>query len=57
MSGREISDVELFVTCLVDLVRPQAGIAAVAALEERGCRVHFSDQQTCCGNLPIMRAM
>ncbi len=49
MSGREISDVELFVTCLVDLVRPQAGIAAVAALEERGCRVHFSDQQTCCG--------
>jgi len=38
----------LFVTCLVDLVRPQVGFAAVKLLEESGCDVEVP-VQTCCG--------
>ena len=41
--------VGLFVTCLVDLVRPQVGFAAVKLLEQAGCTVEVPDVQTCCG--------
>jgi L-lactate dehydrogenase complex protein LldE len=41
--------VGLFVTCLVDLVRPQIGFAAVKLLEEAGCAVEVPEAQTCCG--------
>jgi L-lactate dehydrogenase complex protein LldE len=41
--------VGLFVTCLVDLVRPSVGFAAVALLERAGCRVRVPEAQTCCG--------
>ncbi len=41
--------VALFVTCLVDLMRPSTGFAAVKLLEDAGCRVSVPDQQTCCG--------
>ncbi|HEX3673847.1 MAG TPA: (Fe-S)-binding protein [Rhizomicrobium sp.] len=41
--------VGLFVTCLVDLVRPQVGFAAVKLLEESGCTVEVPPAQTCCG--------
>jgi L-lactate dehydrogenase complex protein LldE len=40
--------VGLFVTCLVDLIRPSVGFAAVKLLEEAGCRVDVP-VQTCCG--------
>ena len=40
--------VGLFVTCLVDLVRPQVGFAAVTLLEQAGCEVEVP-AQTCCG--------
>ena len=40
--------VGLFVTCLVDLVRPSVGFAAVKLLEQAGCEVHVP-VQTCCG--------
>lgn len=40
--------VGLFVTCLVDLVRPQVGFAAVKLLEQAGCDVEVP-VQTCCG--------
>ncbi|MBV9570236.1 MAG: (Fe-S)-binding protein [Alphaproteobacteria bacterium] len=40
--------VGLFVTCLVDLVRPQIGFAAVKLLEQAGCDVEVP-VQTCCG--------
>ena len=39
----------LFVTCLVDLMRPTVGFAAVRLLEEAGCRVTVPAEQTCCG--------
>ncbi len=41
--------VGLFVTCLVDLIRPTVGFAAVKLLEAAGCRVEVPAAQTCCG--------
>jgi L-lactate dehydrogenase complex protein LldE len=41
--------VGLFVTCLVDTMRPQIGFAALRLLEEAGCTVEVPQQQTCCG--------
>jgi L-lactate dehydrogenase complex protein LldE len=41
--------VGLFVTCLVDLMRPSVGFAAVKLLEDAGCRVEVPETQTCCG--------
>ncbi|MXQ14440.1 (Fe-S)-binding protein [Microvirga makkahensis] len=40
--------VGLFVTCLVDLMRPSVGFAAVKLLEDAGCTVE-APVQTCCG--------
>jgi L-lactate dehydrogenase complex protein LldE len=40
--------VALFVTCLVDLIRPTVGFAAVKLLEDQGCTVEVPSQ-TCCG--------
>ncbi|HSV00654.1 MAG TPA: (Fe-S)-binding protein [Roseiarcus sp.] len=40
--------VGLFVTCLVDIIRPSVGFAAVKLLEDAGCRVVVPGQ-TCCG--------
>jgi L-lactate dehydrogenase complex protein LldE len=40
--------VGLFVTCLVDLMRPSIGFAAVKLLEDAGCTVEVP-VQTCCG--------
>ncbi|MBL6076988.1 (Fe-S)-binding protein [Belnapia sp. T18] len=41
--------VALFVTCLVDLYRPNVGFSAIALLEEAGCQVEVPRAQTCCG--------
>jgi len=41
--------VGLFVTCLVDLMRPSIGFAAVKLLEAAGCEVFVPPAQTCCG--------
>ena len=41
--------VGLFVTCLVDLMRPSVGFAAVKLLEQAGCTVDAPAAQTCCG--------
>lgn len=41
--------VGLFVTCLVDLVRPEIGFSVVKLLERAGCAVHVPPTQTCCG--------
>jgi len=40
--------VGLFVTCLVDTLRPSVGFAAVRLLEDAGCKV-IVPAQTCCG--------
>jgi L-lactate dehydrogenase complex protein LldE len=41
--------VGLFVTCLVDLMRPGIGFAALRLLEDAGCEVVVPGTQTCCG--------
>ncbi len=41
--------VALFVTCLVDLYRPNVGFSAIALLERAGCTVEVPPTQTCCG--------
>jgi len=41
--------VSLFVTCIVDQVFPQVGIAITEVLERLGYQVHFPEAQTCCG--------
>ncbi len=41
--------VGLFVTCLVDAIRPGIGFAALQLLQEAGCHVEVPDAQTCCG--------
>ena len=39
----------LFVTCIVDQLFPNVGIAMADVLERVGCRVDFPERQTCCG--------
>lgn len=41
--------VGLFVTCLVDLMRPSIGFASLRLLEAAGCEVVVPVSQTCCG--------
>lgn len=41
--------VGFFVTCLVDVMRPEIGLSAVKLLESAGCTVEVPMQQTCCG--------
>lgn len=43
--------VGLFVTCLVDLMRPEIGMASLELLESAGCEVVVPLTQSCCGQL------
>ncbi len=43
------TDVYLYATCLIDQFTPEAGLDTVRLLEREGIRVHFPEQQTCCG--------
>src|ERR1700680_3155541 len=48
MAERATRHVGLFVTCLVDLIRPSIGFAAAKLLEDAGCTVEVPPQ-SCCG--------
>jgi L-lactate dehydrogenase complex protein LldE len=48
MAARETRHVGLFVTCLVDMIRPSVGFAAAKLLEDAGCIVAVPPQ-SCCG--------
>jgi L-lactate dehydrogenase complex protein LldE len=41
--------VGLFVTCLVDSMRPRIAFATIKLLEAAGCEVSVPETQTCCG--------
>jgi len=41
--------VSLFVTCVVDQLFPQIGLAMATVLERLGYEIDFPEQQTCCG--------
>ncbi len=49
MSPTQPRRVALFVTCLVDLYRPNVGFSAIRLLEDAGCAVEVPLAQTCCG--------
>jgi L-lactate dehydrogenase complex protein LldE len=42
-------NVSLFVTCIVDQLFPNAGMAMAEVLERAGCKLTFPSDQTCCG--------
>lgn len=42
-------EVGLFITCLVDMMRPTVGFSALELLENAGCQVSVPETQTCCG--------
>jgi L-lactate dehydrogenase complex protein LldE len=48
MAEHEVRRVGLFVTCLVDLIRPTVGFAAVKLMEDARCIVDVP-RQSCCG--------
>lgn len=41
--------VQLFATCLIETLRPEAGMAVVRVLEKLGVNVEYPQAQTCCG--------
>lgn len=41
--------VQLFATCLIETLRPEAGMAVVRLLEKLGVAVEYPQAQTCCG--------
>ena len=41
--------IALFVTCLVDMFRPEIGFASIRLLQQAGCTVEVPERQTCCG--------
>ena len=41
--------VSLFITCLVDQICPNVGVATVEVLRRAGCELIFDERQTCCG--------
>lgn len=56
--------VQLFVTCMVEAIRPEVGMAVVMVLEQLGVQIEFATDQTCCGQpafnagaVPDARAM
>lgn len=56
--------VGLYVTCLVDMMRPRIGFAALRLLRAAGCEVVVPSAQTCCGqpafnsgDAPLARAL
>jgi L-lactate dehydrogenase complex protein LldE len=45
----QTSTVQLFATCLIETLQPEAGMAVVRVLEKIGLRVEYPEGQTCCG--------
>ena len=41
--------IQLFATCLIDTLRPEAGEAVLRVLQRLGAEVEFPRAQTCCG--------
>ncbi|NJO14185.1 MAG: (Fe-S)-binding protein [Thioploca sp.] len=46
-----VPQIGLFITCLVDLFRPNVGFSALKLLEHCGCHVEVPIRQTCCGQI------
>jgi L-lactate dehydrogenase complex protein LldE len=44
-----INTIQLFITCLIDTLKPEIGEAVVEVFNRVGVRVEFPSDQTCCG--------
>ena len=42
-------NVEVFIPCFVDQLYPNTAINMIKLLERAGCKVHYNENQTCCG--------
>lgn len=42
-------DIQLFIPCFMDQLYPETAFNTVKVLERAGCRVHYNEGQTCCG--------
>ncbi len=42
-------EVDLFIPCFIDQIYPETGMNMVKILKKLGVKVHYNDQQTCCG--------
>ena len=51
MSKSASRRVALFVTCIVDQVYPNVGLAAARLLQAQGCEVHVPRGLLCCGQV------
>ena len=49
MTETKPTTVQLFATCLIETLHPEAGMAVVTVLERLGLKVDYPDGQTCCG--------
>ena len=49
MEGAVTKKIGLFVTCMVDQIFPEVGVASVKLLRRYGFEVDFPMEQTCCG--------
>jgi L-lactate dehydrogenase complex protein LldE len=45
----QTSTIQLFATCLIETLRPEAGMAVVKVLERLDLVVECPDGRTCCG--------
>ncbi len=43
--------VDIFIPCFIDQIYPQTGMNMVRILEKCGVKVHYNDNQTCCGQM------
>jgi L-lactate dehydrogenase complex protein LldE len=44
-------EVDIFIPCFIDQVYPSTGMNMVKVLEKLGVKVHYNDNQTCCGQM------
>ncbi|PHS78972.1 MAG: Fe-S oxidoreductase [Rhodospirillaceae bacterium] len=49
MNDTQTPTIGLFITCMVDLMRPSVGFAALRLLDRAGAKVVVPEKQTCCG--------
>jgi len=43
--------VDIFIPCFIDQIFPQTGMNMVKILEKFGVKIHYNDNQTCCGQM------
>ena len=49
--------IAFFPGCMVDMIYPEIGIAAVNVLERLGCEIEMPEKIVCCGDLGSYRSI